>query len=505
MLQSSFDVSFAARAKLLAVPGRVLQSPQSINYANGRANPRFGNWNLQKDAREGGAQFKFTPKRQNSTWAVLWISQERKPRAWNLNPEAFRATINAFGAKLTEVGLVLGQPLRSDNIHLQDVSERELNRVDEKIRLFSPRPTLLFVVVPAKEDPIYNRVKHCCDIKYGIINVCSLGSKMQEQRGQQQYFANVALKFNLKLGGNNHTLDANKLGIIAQGKTMLVGLDVTHPSPGSPKSAPSVAGIVASIDRNLSQYPAAISVQTGREEMVAGLTELVRSRLQLWKRYNNAFPENIIVYRDGVSEGQFNIVIDKELPLIKNACAEVYRSLTPPKITIVICGKRHHTRFYPARLEDAAPSGNPQNGTVVDRDITESRTWDFFLQAHSPLGGTARPAHYTVVHDEVFAHHPVPPVIGNTADALEDLTHNLCYLYGRATKAVSICPPAYYADLVCDRARRYLAYAFDPTPEVTPDQSVRSGEGGGPLSVKPDEFSKDIKLHDAVKDTMFYI
>lgn len=32
----------------------------------------------------------------------------------------------------------------------------------------------------------------------------------------------------------------------------------------------------------------------------------------------------------------------------------------------------------------------------------------------------------------------------------------MCYLFNRATKAVSICPPAYYADLLCERGRSYL-------------------------------------------------
>jgi len=39
-----------------------------------------------------------------------------------------------------------------------------------------------------------------------------------------QYFANVALKFNLKLGGQNQVLDGAKLGVIDEGKTMVVGL-----------------------------------------------------------------------------------------------------------------------------------------------------------------------------------------------------------------------------------------------------------------------------------------
>ena len=43
------------------------------------------------------------------------------------------------------------------------------------------------------------------------------------------------------------------------------------------------------------------------------------------------------------------------------------------------------------------------------------------------------------------------------ANELEKITHNLSYLYERSTKAVSYCPPAYYADRLCERGRCYLA------------------------------------------------
>jgi hypothetical protein len=75
-------------------------------------------------------------------------------------------------------------------------------------------------------------------------------------------------KFNLKAGGINHTLDSSKLGIVGQGKTMLVGLDVAHPSPGSSEGALSGVGIVASTDGILGQWPAAFAFQEGLKEMV---------------------------------------------------------------------------------------------------------------------------------------------------------------------------------------------------------------------------------------------
>jgi hypothetical protein len=221
---------------------------------------------------------------------------------------------------------------------------------------------------------------------------------------------------------------------------------------------------------------------------------------------NKALPENILVYRDGVSEGQYNIVLDEELPALRTACDAMYPATDTkagkPRITIVIVGKRHNTRFYPTKTEEADRGGNPVNGTIVDRGVTEARNWDFFLQAHSAIQGTARPAHYYIVYDQIFRGLKLPPKFLTAADALEDLTHNMCYLFGRATKAVSICPPAYYADLVCARARCYLSMLFDPSPLSSPDTSS-VGTGAAVTPQTPDPSM--VTIHPVVRDAMFYV
>lgn len=66
--------------------------------------------------------------------------------------------------------------------------------------------------------------------------------------------------------------------------------------------------------------------------------------------------------------------------------------------------------------------------------------------AHGGLQGTTRPTHYYVVHDE----------IGFDANQLQTLTNDVSYMFARATKAVSLVSPAYYADLACERGRCYL-------------------------------------------------
>lgn len=125
-------------------------------------------------------------------------------------------------------------------------------------------------------------------------------------------------------------------------------------------------------------------------------------------------------------------------------------------------------------------NGNPLPGTIVDRGVTDSYLYDFFLQAHSGLQGTARPAHYTVIYDQIRL----------KANQFEQFTFDLCHNFNRATKAVSICPPAYYADLLCERGRMYLF--------------SRLNENVGSVSGGTDE-NWDGTLHPKIKNTTFYI
>jgi hypothetical protein len=81
-------------------------------------------------------------------------------------------------------------------------------------------------------------------------------------------------------------------------------------------------------------------------------------------------------------KGQFSIVVGEELPAIEAAFKKFSSATVPykPKLTIIICGKRHHTRFYPVEASGADSNGNPKAGTVVDRGVTAVYDFDFFLQ-----------------------------------------------------------------------------------------------------------------------------
>jgi hypothetical protein len=54
---------------------------------------------------------------------------------------------------------------------------------------------------------------------------------------------------------------------LRQDVTMLVGIDVTHPGPGSVRGTPSIAAVVASVDVNYAQFPASMEIQETKKEV----------------------------------------------------------------------------------------------------------------------------------------------------------------------------------------------------------------------------------------------
>ncbi|RKK83127.1 hypothetical protein BFJ69_g2669 [Fusarium oxysporum] len=463
--------------QLLTVQGRVLAVPR-VAYLDQQkraktVDPRNGAWNLRdvKVVKPGQPVKKWT-----------YINILSSPRSEPVGSQSVIA-FSQFMKKTMNIAVNDPVPLQPDCANSWDV---------EKVFVWAQnnQVEIILVILDSTDSEMYGRIKTLGDCTYGIHTICVQGFQLRKEN--PQYFANVALKWNLKTGGVNHKLH-NEVGLIKEGKTMVVGYDVTHPtnmSAGKSDAAPSLVGLVATVDRDMGQWPAYSWEQSSKQEMLdETLTEAFKSRLELWQKHNRqGLPENIVIFRDGVSTGQFAQVLRTELPRIRIACNGKYPKNKAPKISIIVSVKRHQTRFYPTSEENAMEKNhNTQNGTVVDRGITEARYWDFFLTAHASIKGTARPAHYTVLLDEIFR----AKFKSEAANELEKFTHELCYLFGRATKAVSVCPPAYYADIVCTRARAHRPEFFE---ESDRESVVTAGSA-----------AKGKAVHPRLINSMYYI
>ncbi|PTB68912.1 Piwi-domain-containing protein [Trichoderma citrinoviride] len=487
--------------QLLTVQGRILKAPTvSYNSMDGRGKnisvmPKNGSWNMRSVR-----VLKPGTKIQRWTWVNVATPRQRPF-------PVDKSVVEQFGAFLVNMGIPINRlpvPPKSEQIELDSSSEEAEDRLHRMFTWLEEQKIDLIVIVLADKDStgLYSKIKAFGDCGYGIHTSCLVARTFA--KASPAYFANVGLKINLKAGGTNHKL-LEESSLVREGKSMVVGYDVTHPTNMPIKKGnepPSLVGFVSSIDRDLGQWPALAWEQASKQEMLTDkLIDVFKTRLDIWRDHNKGqLPESIIIYRDGVSEGQFSQVLDQELPSIREACRSKYPPKSQPKLTILVSVKRHQTRFYPTSTNEMSDSGNVINGTVVDRGVTLARYWDFFLTAHEALKGTARPAHYTVLLDEIFR----PRFGTQAADELERLTHELCYLYGRATKAVSICPPAYYADIVCERARAHRPDKFEER-DSDGKPGGRTDKAGSEDPNKPKYRKIPSEVHERLRNSMYYI
>jgi len=378
-------------------------------------------------------------------WAVLDLCGREK-----LSGNEYKSMVKELVSVAKGVGFKIESS--DDSLLYKQSSEQMLEKdfADLVTRFDKARTRLemVIVIMQFKGSPAYDVVKHLGDIKYKIPTQCCIKRNVFKPGGQvnKQVLSNICLKLNSKLGGINHILAQQSRPKLLDVPVMILGADVTHPAPSQKGQKPSIAAIVASMDPQASQYEVEVRVQDSgqNEEVIQDIRSVIKKLLlQFYKMTRSRKPQNLVMFRDGVSEGQFLTVMARELTAIRAACKDLQENYEP-KITYIVVQKRHHTRFFPMDRNQYR-NGNALAGTVVDQGINHPTEGDFYLLSHEGIQGTSRPCHYHVLWDDVKM----------TADELELLAYYLCHLYTRCTRSVSYPAPTYYSHLAADRARKH--------------------------------------------------
>ena len=425
----------------------ILLPPAKLSYGNNRnVDPQLsGGWRME------GLRFSH-PAQGNLKYGIV-VVMDRAPQGLEQAVEEFMHQVEN-DSKGAGVNLTRGGPPMISNDSPESLK-------DKFGRMKNGGASIVMVVLVVDA---YCVVKLVAD-KLGLATQCLKWKNID--RSPKGYHLNVMLKINTKLGGTNHTLISRttpgrpvaptfqdppqSLSWLFDKPCMLMGIDVSHAEPGSDRE--SMAAVVASMDGKASQYACHISAQPARLEIVSALEEAVQSLLLNFKARNNAMPATIIVFRDGVGDGQFEQVVQRELPAIKGALALMGYDDTSVKVCMVVCQKGHHTRLvYEEQQGPDKAFINPCPGLVIDatgaaNSITSGRYNEFYLNSHAAIQGTAKPCKYALVYDE----------IGIQMAELELLTYWSCYLYCRCNKSVSLATPAYYAHWASKRAKNLYA------------------------------------------------
>ncbi|XP_063893482.1 protein argonaute-2 [Helicoverpa armigera] len=399
--------------KFYTVKAKVLEPP-TLEIGNGKIVPRRGQWQANRLLKPEHLQ----------SWGLVALDTD--PRN---NYDEMISLIISTG---NQMGMSVARP------KMVMVSARMTSLHNILMNAYRD-VKFLFIIVSSRGRDDYHKVKQMAEREVGILTQCV--KEMTARRMNPMTARNILLKVNSKLMGINQAIDTVTMPkCLKDGGVMIVGADVTHPSPDQ-SNIPSIAAVTASIDPKCYMYNIELSIQTPKKEMIVEFEDMMFDHLKVYKERNhNALPRKIFVFRDGVSEGQFAQVMNSELAAVHNAYQRMAGQSRKPEVLFLLVQKRHHTRLF---NEGVNKQQNVEPGTVVDTDIVHSSELDFYLVSHQAIKGTARPTRYHAVCND----GKIPD------DEVEQLTYYLCHLYSRCMRSVSYPTPTYYAHLACLRAR----------------------------------------------------
>jgi aubergine-like protein len=285
---------------------------------------------------------------------------------------------------------------------------------------------MVVCIFPTMRDDRYSAVKKlcCCDkpVPSQCINSRTLGSAQKLRSITQK----ILLQMNAKLGGELWSVE------IPLKSLMVIGIDVYHE-----RGNRSVAGFVASMNRSLTRWFSRAVFQTQREELVTGLGECMNQALSNYHKTNGQLPEKIIVFRDGVGEGQMKYLLEMEVPQMID-CFKKFGDQYQPKFATVVVQKRINTRLF---ATNGGNLRNPIPGAVLDHTITrypgggDSGGYDFFLVSQNVREGTVTPSHYHVIYD----------TSGLKPDHMQRLAYKLTFMYYNWPGTIRVPAPCQYA------------------------------------------------------------
>ena len=220
---------------------------------------------------------------------------------------------------------------------------------------------------------------------------------------------------------------------------MIIGIDVYH-NPDRRHS--SRLAFVASINAYFTKYFSTSREQ--RDELGDTLSMCLVKSLESYHNNNDCLPERIIVYRDGVGDGRFNMVLEHEIPQFQKAFSHFGANYNP-KFTWINVSKRINTRILGIGPNNCAE--NPPPGTVVDHTITEKSNYtNFFLVSQKVGEGTVSPTHYTVLYDNA----------DTSADHVQRLTYKLTHMYYNWPGAIRVPAMCQYAHKLAGLIGQYV-------------------------------------------------
>ncbi|KAK5974904.1 Piwi domain-containing protein [Trichostrongylus colubriformis] len=340
-----------------------------------------------------------------------------------------------------------GVQLSTRDAEVRETSSEIDQNVDSLMKHLSGTSKFVMFTTKIKLDPVHNLMKRL-EAQYGLVTQHVSSQTLNKAIGQKGAFlvlGNLCLKLNLKLGGVNHHLRVSdqfsssnpslrNIDACLFPKTrMFVGFDISHAGPQSfadrqmkkAQSEPTVVGMAYTVGEP-TKMRGCYWMQEPRLNSISDISAHFTVALKMFLKDTNSLPLDIVVFRGGVSEGEFKKVA-AEMEEMQKAFVEVnplYRhGMYSPSLTCLVVQTNSNYRIVPTKIDPHARpmDQNVPSGTVVD-DAMHPAYNEFLLVPQKALQGTARVLRCTLVTYNKGTSGSLP-----TMEELKLITNMLCH------------------------------------------------------------------------------
>ncbi|XP_038559676.1 piwi-like protein 1 [Micropterus salmoides] len=308
---------------------------------------------------------------------------------------------------------------RAVMIEYEDHQESLLRALQHNV---GPQTQMVVVVLPNNRKDKYDSVKKYLCVDCPTPSQCVISRTLSRPQALMTVATKIALQMACKMGGELWSVE------IPLKQLMIVGIDCYHDSAAGKRS---IGALVASLNQSMSRWFSRCVLQHRGQEIMDGLKKALSAALKDYLKINGCLPSRIIVYRDGVGDGQLHSVVNYEVSQIMDSIKSMGEDYSP-KLSVVVVKKRISSRFF-AHMQGKVT--NPPPGTVVDSEVTRPEWYDFFIVSQAVRSGSVSPTHYNVVYD----------TSGLKPDHMQRLTYKLCHMYYNWQGIIRVPAPCQYA------------------------------------------------------------
>ena len=308
---------------------------------------------------------------------------------------------------------------------------------------------VLFLIDNKKED-FYSRLKinSLCEVGY-ISQVIRL-DKIKKNINNLSIYSKILLQLNSKLGGLTYAIKFKNENEIK--KILVIGVDSSHIHGHRTGIA-----MVASDNFGFNYCSEYIIEEENVNNLQMKIALFLNNVLIEYQKKKNNIPNEIIIYRQGVSKEQ-KMFLKNEITQIDDLLNGKKKEYFPLKNKIpyyyILVNKKTSWKFFQV---DKKEYYNPNEGLLIYDEVTNPNLFEFYIQPQYVQSGSATPTCFHVAFGNL-----------NKPEFIMKFTYDLCYLYPNWSGAVRVPHVLKAAEKLSNMTAKYTNEELKPSMNLKP-------------------------------------